>query len=232
MLRFAFVVSVLFAPLGAGGADVEQTAKYVMEKTNAFRKAEGLAPVRPDRELTSAAREFARFLAKTGKIGHTADGRQPVERAAAQGYEHCIVSENLAYLYRSSGYEDEPLAADMVEGWKKSPEHRKNMVDGAVTQTGVAIARDQAGRYFGVQMFGRPRSEAIRFNVRNEAGRDVAYRMGDRQFNLPARTAREHALCRPVELIIQSFRARPRDGATYAVVRRGNSVAVTEQPPR
>ena len=198
----------------------------MIENTNAFRKSKGLAPVKPDPSLEKAAREFARFLAKAGKIGHTADGRQPVERATAHGYEHCIVSENLAYLYRSSGYEPEPLAAQMVEGWKNSPEHRKAMTDAAVTETGVAIARDDAGRYFGVQMFGRPRSGAIRFSVRNEAGRTVAYRMGERAFSLPARTVREHALCRPADLVIQSFRQNPRDGATYVVLARGESVAV------
>lgn len=37
-------------------------------------------------------------MAKTGKYGHAADGRKPAERAAAHGYEYCIVRENIAYL--------------------------------------------------------------------------------------------------------------------------------------
>ena len=59
-------------------------------------------------------------MANTGNLSHTADGRQPVERATAQGYDHCIVLENIAYSYRSSGYDAPALARDMVEGWKKS----------------------------------------------------------------------------------------------------------------
>jgi uncharacterized protein YkwD len=44
-------------------------------------------------------------MARTGIYGHVADGRQPVDRAAAEGYDACIVSENIARLYRSAGYD-------------------------------------------------------------------------------------------------------------------------------
>jgi hypothetical protein len=175
-------------------------------------------------ELEATALEFARFMAKTGKYGHTADGRQPSERAAAQGYDYCIVSENLAYQYRSDGYDSAAeLAERFVEGWKESPEHRKNMLDGAVTQTGVGVARDESGRYFAVQMFGRPKSAAIRFEVRNRSGGKVAYRAGERRFTLGPRISRTHMVCRPVELSIQRpgpgkpFSARAADGARYTI---------------
>ena len=121
--------------------------KHAVEETNAFRKAQRLDPVTTSKPLEDAAREFARFMARTGKYGHNADGRRPVERATAQGYDYCIVSENIAYLYRSSGYDAATLAGEMVEGWKNSPEHRKNMAEPAVTQIGVGIAQGEAGRY-------------------------------------------------------------------------------------
>jgi uncharacterized protein YkwD len=84
-------------------------------------------------------------MARTGKYGHAADGRRPPQRAAAAGYDYCLVAENIAYQYRSSGYESgAKLAAELVEG-----------------------------RYFAVQMLGRPKSAAIRFSVQNRSRESV-----------------------------------------------------------
>src|SRR5262245_31086334 len=98
----------------AAGADPAQAAKHIFERTNAFRAEQGLQPLRTSRELAAAANGFARYMAQTGSYGHRADGRQPVERAISQGYDYCIVSENIARLYRSAGYDSQGLAGDMV----------------------------------------------------------------------------------------------------------------------
>jgi hypothetical protein len=173
--------------------------------------------------LAQAARRFARFMADTGKYGHGVDGRAPHERAAAQGYEFCIVSENIAWHYRSSGYEKPAaLAEEFVDGWKRSTEHRENMLDPHVTETGAAVAQGEAGRYFAVQLFGRPKSAAIHFSVHNRSGQNIEYRAGERDFSLPPRAARTHAMCRPTELRIssraKSFAETVRDGARYTVL--------------
>jgi hypothetical protein len=157
-------------------------------------------------------------MAKAGKLGHAVDGRRPAERAQAQGYEPCIVAENVGFQYRSSGYDAATLAAELVEGWKNSPGHRENMEDAAVTEIGVGIAQDAKGRYFGVQLFGRPKRDAIRFSVQNDAGREVAYRAGE-ALSLPPGATRTHMVCRPVTLAIESplFSTTPVDGARYIV---------------
>lgn len=208
---------------GAAALELSDTALRVVEQTNAFRKAHRFEPVSADAELEAAAREFARYMARTGKYGHGADGRRPQERAAAQGYDYCIVSENIAYQYRSRGYESAAALADgFVKGWQRSPEHRENMTDPAVTQTGVGVSQDEAGRYFAVQMFGRPKSAAIRFEVRNRSAETFEYRAGDRRFSLAPRASRMHTVCRPLELSIARpggppFKARPADGARYTI---------------
>ena len=161
----ALVLLALAAP-PAHAAQPAEAARLIVEAANAFRESEGRAALGVDPALASATREFARTMAKSGQYGHGADGRTPVERASAQGYEHCIVSENIAYAYRSSGYGTDALAQELMEGWKRSPGHRRNLLDREVTQTGVGVARDDSGRYFGVQMFGRPRSAAMRFTER------------------------------------------------------------------
>jgi hypothetical protein len=203
--------------------------QQVLEHTNALRKAQGVAALSPDARLAAAARDFAAFMAKTGKYGHAADGRDPAERAAAQGYETCIVSENIARLYRARGYDAATLAQALVEGWKRSPEHREAMLDPAVTQIGVGIARNDQGRHYGVQMFGRPKTAAIRFTVRNRSARAVSYRAGEERFSLAPGAARMHTVCRRLELGIdaaQPFGATPADGEVFSVVPHNGALAV------
>jgi hypothetical protein len=65
----------------------------------------------------------------------------------------------------------------------------------------MAVARsEKSGKYYGVQMFGRPKSAAIEFQVANEAGEDVKYQVGDQSLTLGPRYIRTHTDCRPVEL--------------------------------
>jgi uncharacterized protein YkwD len=110
--------------------------------------------------LARTVRDFVDFMARTDRYGHEADGKQPADRARGHGYDYCLVSENIAYQYNSAGFRTAALARDFVEGWKHSPQHRKNMLEPAATQTAVAVARsEKSGRYYAVQMFGRPKSE-------------------------------------------------------------------------
>jgi hypothetical protein len=213
-----------FTALGAAAADADEAAKRVVERSNAFRAEQGLKPQQVDEALERAAREFARFMADTGKFGHTADGRPPAERASAAGYDYCMVLENLAYQYRSGGFDSDALSQALVEGWKQSPEHRESLLEPAATQTGVGLAQGKDGRWVAVQMFGRPKSAAIRFSVENRAGHEIEYRAGERPFALPPRAIRTHMVCRPTDLAIalasaaDAFTTGVRDGATYTVL--------------
>jgi hypothetical protein len=146
------------ASFSVAAADIEETAQAVVERTNAFRKSQGLEPQAVNPALAQAARDFAGFMAKTGKYGHAADGRKPAERAAAHGYEYCIVLENIAYLYRSTGYDTATLGRELVEGWRKSPEHRRNMLDPAATQPASASRRARTAATTACRCSGGPRA--------------------------------------------------------------------------
>jgi uncharacterized protein YkwD len=221
--------------LPASSADVSEAAWRIVEQTNAFRAAQGRPPQSVNPALEDTARDFARFMAASGKYGHRADGSSPAERASAHGYDHCLLLENIAYQYRSSGYTADGLAQSLFEGWKQSPEHRKNMLDDGSTETGVGLARAEDGRYFAVQLFGHPREAAIRFTVKNDAGTTIEYRAGEQRFRLPARAQRRHTVCRPIDLTIplssiaQPFEARPRDGAEYRVMGRPGNITVVQE---
>ena len=138
--------------------DAAQVASLVVDGTNRFRHDNGLAPVAPERRLAHAAREFAAYMAQTDRLDHAADGRQPWGRARAQGYDYCLVAENIAYQYDSRGFATAQLARELVSGWERSAGHRRNMLERDAVDTAVAVARSATtGRYYAVQMFGRPR---------------------------------------------------------------------------
>jgi hypothetical protein len=102
-------------------AEISAVEALIVKQTNRFRKGEGLEPVEPNTALNKTSQRFADFMARTKKFGHTADGRLPSERAQAQGYQFCIVSENIAYQFRSEGFSTEELARGFRHGMGKVP---------------------------------------------------------------------------------------------------------------
>ena len=150
------------------------------------------------------------YLAKTGKFAHEADGRQPAQRAEAQGYRYCLVAENLAMNLDSRGFETRALARDAVEGWKNSPGHRANMLQPTVTEIGVAVARapDRDPKFISVQLFGRPEALKVEFRIENRAGAEVRYALGEETHTLPARAIVTHTSCDPEQLTFEQSRRR------------------------
>lgn len=139
--------------------DLTRVEQAIVSGTNDFRRDNGRRVVATQAKLEAAAEEFAQFMARTGKYSHEADGRKPSERVVAHGYRYCRVSENISYQYSSEGFESRELAARLLDGWKKSPGHRANMLDAAVVHTAVAVARSpKTGYFYAVQLFGSPRS--------------------------------------------------------------------------
>jgi uncharacterized protein YkwD len=186
--------------------DVPDTAaavKAIIDKTNAFRRENGLEKLAVNADLTLAARHFAEFMAANAKYGHDADGRHAEERAVKVGYDYCLIGENIAYQYDPVGFTTKRLAEGFVEGWEKSPEHRRNMLNPDVTEVGMGIARSEVnGHYYAVQMVGRPKSLAINFEVNNKSDISLECRIGSEKFSLPANSHRKCEVCRPETLII------------------------------
>jgi uncharacterized protein YkwD len=75
-----------------------------------------------------------------------------------------MVSENIAYQFRSRGFASPAeLGHVFVEGWKGSPGHRTNLRDREATEIGVAVAQSaRTKRYYAVQVFARPRKPSGR----------------------------------------------------------------------
>jgi hypothetical protein len=178
--------------------DLPKVEAAIVQLTNVFRKEQGLAAVHPNAVLRKSAEDFARYLARTNSFSHTADGRQPGDRAKAGGYDYCLVAENLASNLDSRGFESLQLARDAVEGWKNSPGHRKNMVQPHVTETAVAVAKAPGEeKYLSVQLFGRPATQRYEFKVKNASELPVAYVFEGRSFTIDGRSIITHTECVP-----------------------------------
>ena len=212
------------------GADTAEAARRVVVSTNEFRRQENLSVTGHAPQLASAARYFAEFMARTGKYGHSADGTEPAARAKRFGYDYCIVSENIAQLYRSDGIVTTELANRLFKGWQDSPEHRKNMLDPHVTETAVAIARSaKTDYYYAVQLFGRPTSQSIEFKVANRAGVAVSYGLDGQTYQLPARTTITHQVCKPAAVEFRGKTLQPVNGQQLVIVNDQNGLQLQAQ---
>jgi uncharacterized protein YkwD len=201
--------------------DLARVTALIVEQTNLIRADSKLPAVAEDVQLSAAAQKFAEFMAATTKYGHQADGREAADRTAEQGYQHCVVLENIAYRYRARGFTTEELAAGFVDGWKDSPSHREAMLDPDVVQTGVAVAYSQVnGHFYAVQLFGRPKSMQIVVQVHNGSAAKIDYTLsgGERPgtMSIPPRATATHVRCRSVKILFpatnQGMTLEPIDG--------------------
>jgi hypothetical protein len=176
-----------------------------MSATNQFRRQQGRGELHPNQVLARAAQDFAEYMARTDKFSYTADGKEPWQRVASFGSSYGIVAENIAWEFISAGFTTRGLANAFVEGWKKSPGHRKNMLDPDVDEIGVGVAKcDKTGRYYAAQEFGRPKSREITFTITNETEGIVKYRLDGNTFSVQPSYRVTHRMARPPRLTLEA----------------------------
>lgn len=212
-------------------ADSVTAETVIVELTNAFRRENALAEVRRAPKLDAAARQYAEFLARSGLFSHEADGRRASDRIKAIGYEACASAENLASMERSSGFETRELAVRMVEGWKASPGHRKNLLMGLATETGVAVVKvKSAEKYVSVQVFGRPQSLEFSFKVENAGPRSVTYSFGGERVLVESGEVITHTTCAASDVAFDAGVLGPRSAPVQFGVRAGLVLRVVKKP--
>jgi uncharacterized protein YkwD len=131
----------------------------VTTRVNALRAAGGVCgtsdvfppagPLRVDARLIDAARAHGRDMATQDYFAHESlDGRTPFDRMDDAGYTAFAAAENLAAGQRTP--------AEVVEGWRTSPGHCRNLYDGDLNEVGVGYIFDAASTYqhYWVQNFG------------------------------------------------------------------------------
>jgi len=123
-----------------GGSMEEQILYY----TNKFRKSKGLPPLQLNETISREARDHSRDMA-SGRTGFGHEGfEERVDHVSKKLGRVASAAENVAY-----GNLD---AAGVVNGWIKSPGHRRNML-GNYNLIGIGAARGKGKIIFFTQVF-------------------------------------------------------------------------------
>jgi len=136
---------------GAAVKDNEnsEVLSRVHRLVNELRQEHGLEPLTLDPIISAEASAHSADMARnTASISHRGFNQRLQDIRSKIPYR--AAAENVAL---NVGYDNPARTA--VEGWKKSPDHRKNML-GDFSLTGIGIARGEDGGYFFTQIFVQP----------------------------------------------------------------------------
>jgi uncharacterized protein YkwD len=105
------------------------------ELINAYRKSNGLKPLKLDATLTEAAKAHSRDLAKWDRISHYgSDGSNPWDRVKRAGYPAKLAAENVGT--------GQVTFEEVIKGWQASPGHNRNLLLADAEHMGIALVRD------------------------------------------------------------------------------------------
>lgn len=132
----------------------KSTSGRLFDAVNDYRLSQGAQPVQRHSGLDRLAQEHCEYLRSHrgtfslyGKnVSHYGFEGRAV--AARQVYEMSSVSENVA----AANYPGSNASAVIVELWKQSKDHHKNMVDDW-TCSGIGVVVDSDGMVFATQIF-------------------------------------------------------------------------------
>ncbi|MGH1578406.1 CAP domain-containing protein [Planktotalea sp.] len=149
MLRLILCLSVVALSAGCirsgksvtprGAAAIAQPAgglsASIAPELNAFRVANGKAPLVADARLARAAQAHGDDMVAQGYFSHTGkDGSSVGDRVKRVGYGFCFVAENIAQGQKG--------ALKALAGWQQSEGHRKNMLSPHAMHFGMAQSGD------------------------------------------------------------------------------------------
>lgn len=129
------------------------TESRIFDLINAQRRHQGLPPLVHNEQLDQMAKIQAQNMAHFRKMAHVIpEARLPTlaDRARYVAYRYGRLAENVALGY--------PDAETVVQGWMTSRGHRTNILNSAVAETGIGIARSSTGGFYYCQVFGRRRN--------------------------------------------------------------------------
>jgi uncharacterized protein YkwD len=132
-ILFAVLLLCLTVPaMAADSFTNEITVENVVTLMNDYRAARGVAPLRADAQLMTAANDRMRHMEDESYWNHDSpDGVTPFVWLKVRDYDYQYAGENLA-----TGFETARL---LVESWMESPGHRDNILSTDFEDCGIAI---------------------------------------------------------------------------------------------
>lgn len=116
-------------------SDTELEVEQARNLINAYRNEHGLKPLALNARLTEAARNHSRDLAKWDRISHYgSDGSNPWDRVKRTGYLARVAAENVGT--------GQSTFKEVLQGWKDSPGHNKNLLLKDAAHMGIALVKD------------------------------------------------------------------------------------------
>lgn len=98
---------------------------------NEYRGKKGLNPLSLDPKASAAAAMLAKDMAKHDHMSHVGpNGADVGKRLTAAGYSYQLAAENVGVGQTS--------ITEMIEGWKKSPPHSRNLLLADAKDIGIA----------------------------------------------------------------------------------------------
>ncbi len=109
---------------------------------NAERALLGIAPLKRNALLEQAAQAHAEDMAARTYFAHVSpDGRSPADRIAATGYLNPPCADcSYSTAYAENIGKAQRTPSEIVRAWMRSDEHRTNILDGNLTETGFGYA--------------------------------------------------------------------------------------------
>jgi uncharacterized protein YkwD len=122
----------------------------VFNETNAYRKANNLPELLPDVKLVALARQRARDMAARDYFSHVSpEGADVFSTMRDEKITFWAAGENLA----RNNFPAKACATEAMNGWRKSAEHRANLLHPAFGHIGVGVALAKDGKRYITEVF-------------------------------------------------------------------------------
>jgi uncharacterized protein YkwD len=154
-IRFAAMAATVCFLGGQGAEILDKYRDGIHNKVNELRAKGKLDPLTRNAELEAAAQKHAENMAKHDKYSHELDGKRSADRLLMEGYAPTLVAENIAQATAGSN----KSAAAVVDAWRYSPGHYKNIMHEQVTETGIGVAKSKSGKWYFCQVFAAPKKK-------------------------------------------------------------------------
>jgi uncharacterized protein YkwD len=152
-IRVGALVAAVGIACGQGPDVVDKYREGILKGVNELRAKSDALPLTRNEKLDAAAQKHAENMAKQERLAHRLDGKSVKERILGEGYEARLVAENNAEA--PVGSNKSPAA--VVQAWRYSPGHYKNIMHELVTETGIGVAKGKSGRWYFCQVFAAPK---------------------------------------------------------------------------
>jgi uncharacterized protein YkwD len=119
-------------------------ARTFLDRTNALRKANGVAALTEHDTLTQKAESWAQHMASTGRLEHS------TLSAGLSSLNWTALGENVGYSSPTSN-----TLLTIHNQFVNSTPHRAILLDRRFTHMGVGVAKDSSGRIWVAEVFAR-----------------------------------------------------------------------------